>query len=278
VPELLPWRSFERLGRERPCRLLDWHPDGQLVALQTSGGDDSRAGVWNGLTGKLIWSSDDTIALCWMPGGQQVAMLTEHYERSLDHPEVIGSPLQSEFGYYLERRSWPKLERVRVCEIAPPAGWLDSLAISPRGDLVAFSWNEQDCAGVELVALRPDGDEQLTTRVYQTDASFLVWMTFSPDERYLVITKAELEWWTVQGDPPSSPGGHFTLGTIVVYDIEQASFREEEIETDVPADWHPPDSNNIDGLLLDRPRFLDCEQFVIVLPTGEERRFNVRGR
>jgi hypothetical protein len=150
--------AFQPLNGKKPWNLLDRHPDSQHVALQADGGSDLTAGVWDRSTRALVWAPDGAVAICWARDGGQVVVLWEHYQYDPALHTIIGSPLQREFTYYLERMTWPGKERVSICKVRPPSG-----------ELAAYSYDEQDCSGIELVALSEEGDRQLSRGGYQTD-------------------------------------------------------------------------------------------------------------
>ena len=214
---------------QNPLWLLDHHPLGQLVAMQATVDVHcltSRAGVWDAASGKLLWQPDNTLALCWLPGGHEVVLIREAYERSLDHPPMLIGPLQSEYTYFFERRTWPGKALISRCVIRPPAGWIDRVVVSPRGDLAAFRWIEQGCAGFELVALTADGDRQTPGAGYRTKPNLLSGPVFSPDGSYIALSCGRWSWWMANledyweydKDTPSS-GGSFEVGHVTIFHV-----------------------------------------------------------
>ena len=106
--------TFEPFMGETPFRVLSRHAHDQFVALQVmadhpqTGHSSEFSALWDSLTGKIVWAPEHTIAMAWRPDGNQVGLLRERYAYNPDAHQIIGSPLQSEFTYTWERRSWPE--------------------------------------------------------------------------------------------------------------------------------------------------------------------------
>ncbi|WIG57499.1 MAG: hypothetical protein OJF49_000243 [Ktedonobacterales bacterium] len=280
---------FEPVNGQKPFRVLDRHRSGRAIALQYGGGSDNAAGIWDYEAGKLlgagetalpIYTSGSTVpALCWSADGRQVILLRDqyHYQPELHH--IIGSPLQSEYTHYLERWSWPDLEQVAVCTIQPPTGWMETIAVSPDGDLAAFTWCDQDGTGFELVRLSSDGDEQLPAATCQRQYELIYELAFSPDGRYLVLTGTgwEIQWWTDGGDRLGMPseGGRREAGFVAVFDLGKRTLKEQRIVIDVPAGWLPSNENATAFYTPGQPRFINSAEFAVPLQTGEERLFSI---
>lgn len=280
---------FEPVNGQKPFRVLDRHPDGHAIALQYGGGSDNAAGIWDYETGKLlgageaalsIYTSGSTVpALCWSADGRQVILLRDQYHYQPELHRTIGSPLQSEYTHSLERWSWPDLEQIAVCTIRPPTGWLDNLAVSPGGDLAAFTWCEQDGTGFELVRLGPDGDEQLPAEACQRQYELLHELAFGPNGRYLALTGTswEIQWWTDSGDRLGMPseGGRREAGFVAVFDLQKSTLKEQRIVVDAPIGWLPLNNDAMAFYAPGRPRFINSAEFAVPLQTGEDQRFNV---
>jgi len=272
-----PANGWEPLDESLPDRLIDRHPNGDLVALQITSSPVSRAAIWDANTGRLYWAPEHTIALCWTHGGHQIVLVREAYTLDPNHPRKVASPLQSEYEYLLERRVWPERNLVSCCPIQPPTGWLDSLAVSPRGDLAAIVWSEQDRAGFFLVALDAvEGDRQLSNASYQTAPNLITGPRFSPDGENLVLSCSLAFWWAAEHEDPSAParGGIYMLGHVTVYSVAGLSYRELPVIAEVPTGWLPADPDNQESELLGEPIFLTNSEFTITLPTGAEQRFH----
>jgi hypothetical protein len=193
----------------------------------------------------------------------------------------MSSPLEGDDWYLLERQSWPDHTPRSTCQVVLPEGWGNAVIASPRGDLAAVRWFEQDAAGFVLVAVQDSGDCHLPTHGHRVAATNLMQgPVFSPDGRYLTLSCGRSLWWTgdPDGDDPAIParGGHYLIGQVAIYDVATEATREIPIEVDVPAGWLPDDPEEpLDGKLLGTPQFVTVSDFTVTLPTGGERRFSV---
>ena len=272
----LPLETFEPVAGVHPGTVLDRHPDGRSVALQLFLGPDERAGVWDADTGHLIWWPHATYALCWTADGRHIYVLRRDYDPEPGDPDLESAPLDSGDSYVLECRTWPERRVVGACEVAVPEGWVDRVVLAPRDDLAAIRWIEQDCAGFVLVALDGDRDHQLPDAGYRTAPNGINGPVFSPDGWFLALSCGKaLWWWTDPDEDPETPAaeGRYELGHVAIYDVARGTVRDVSIEAHVPAGWLPADPADIDCELLGAPRFIAPTEFVVTLPTGEERQF-----
>lgn len=269
---------FEPVAGRRPSALLDAHPDGRHVALQAFASPVSRAAVWDAADGRLVWAPADTVALCWTPGGREALLIRYAAARAPDHPPMIVSPLQAEYAWRLERRTWPGRRPVATCPLRLPTGWGDRVVASPAGDLAAVAWQEQDAAGVEFVALGPDGDRQVAGAGQALDTNWVAGPVFSPDGRFLLLGRGPGErWWTdgADADDAPSPDGAFHVGDVVVITVATGERRALQIRATVPAGWLPPGPEGGEAAVLGEPEFVTDTEFVVRLPTGERRRLSL---
>lgn len=267
--------GYQPIKGKEPFALLDRHPDGIHVGLQAPDSPLNRAGVWNAGTRRLVWEPNETVALCWLTGGTEAALIRYAYEHEPDlhtGKVVIASPLQSEHSWSLERWSWPDRERKRYIRIASRTGWFDNVAASPNGDVVAALWMEQDCAGVELIQLDRYGDRQLVGRSLEVDTNWVTGPVFSPDGRVLLLFCGRGDSWWAPGsydeDTPS-PGGTFDFGQVVIYDLESQARSARNIPVRVPQGWLPRKPWSHRDFLLDEGRFVNGREIEIQLPTDE---------
>lgn len=255
--------ELEPLRGHPPLWVLDRHPDGRHVAIQTGWAADEegeRAGIWDEQTGELVWAPQ-AVAMCWLRDGSEVALVTEQYSGDF------------------ERWSWPGRERLSRSPLTHREGWVDRVVVSSKDDLAAVRWIDQTEAGFELVAIRDEGDEQLKGKGWRVGGTNLVdGPVFSPSGRFLALSVGHAGWWR-EGDDidGSSEGGRFEAGRAVIFDTKDGSTSEVPIEIEVPAGWEPGSDEAGTGL-LGEPRFTTSRSFVISLPTGEARKFGTGAR
>jgi hypothetical protein len=256
-----PLPQFEPLNGVAPFRALDQHPDNVHVALQTP---NDESAVWDINTGNIVWRPDETPALCWMSGGGQFVALRSHYTPA---PDGRG-PAQRDYTHYFERRWWSGKEIISSCDIGIPTGWLVDVVASPSGDVAAFAWREQDCAGFELVSIGPEGDHQLDNAGYRTQQNLTEAPTFSPNGRYLVFTCGRKAWWS-EGDPEKpSAGGKFECGHIAILDLGSGIVREEPLVESASPGWLPTDRDAIYFEMVGMPTFVSDTHFTVISPLG----------
>jgi WD40-like Beta Propeller Repeat len=250
--------------------LLHRHPDGRHVALRTATVPE-WAGVWDVPTGRLVWRPDGAVAAAWLPVGDQLVALR-------DEPEPIPDmPTRTQVRPFWERRTWPGDVPVARFPLRLPTGWPDRVVPSPRGNLAAVRWLEQDCAGVVLVTVAEEGDRQLGAG-YRTEPNLIQGPAFSPDGRYLALSCARSSWWN-PGDPESpSPGGRLAIGRVAVLDLRDPAapvVTERAVADEVAPGWSPDDEQFERDELIGSPRFVSNREFTVRLPTGTEARFSV---
>jgi hypothetical protein len=257
-------RRYEPVDGTHPSAVLDVHPDGRHIALQAPTSTYETGGVWDRQTGRLVWTPEDTQALCWLPGGAQLVALQGGH--ALDER--------------LSRYGWPGRQRLRSCSIRYDGSWTLEVVASPRGDLVAFLWMEQHKGGVGLVRLGPDRDQQLEAAGYEREPNHLSRPVFSPDGRFLVLSCGDQTWWNDVGwaETPA-PGGRRRMGIVMVQDLDAGTRRELPVEVDVPAGWLPPEDDpppeTHDLQPIGAARFESDSAFSVPLITGGRRRFSL---
>jgi hypothetical protein len=271
-----PYPGFEALHGAQPRFVLDEHPDGEFIAMQTPPkAHRQRAAVWNTRSRKIVWAPEDIDVMCWTTDGQEVLTLRNYYERRPEKHDIIVTPLQSEYTHFLERRSWPGRNLVGYCEVELPTGWVVELIPSPSGRHVCAAWNDQSEAGVELFYMAGNEIQQLRGRGYESKESHLLASpVFSPDGRYLVFMYTKYAWWSPDDPATSAVGGRCIVGWIVAGDVEACTYRSIETDKVLPRGWLPPDPDDFVDVKLSPPCFTDPDRFNVVLPTGEEQSFS----
>jgi hypothetical protein len=271
--------GFQPVAGAKPSALVAAHPGGRYVALHVPSSPLNRAAIWEVATGRLVWAPEETVALAWTPDGEESVLVRYRYAPAPDHAAAIASVLQSELGWIWERRTWPGASRVCSCPLSLPTGWFDDIVVSPRGDVAAVYWQEQDCAGFELVSVDPAGDHQLVGAGGRVETNWASAPVFSPDGAAIVLACGRGEvWWTEQpcaDDGAESEGGRFVAGAVVVFDRCGWGRRALSVEAEVPAGWRPDDPESGGALLLPQPEFVSDTAFIVRLPTGERRTYAV---
>jgi len=276
IDQYLPNHAFETLDGNAANILLDCHADGKLVSL---GAFTYGAAVWDLETGKIVWKPEGTSAICWSSDGREIYLVTEQYERADEHPSAVKSPPQIKLTYVLERRSWPERELLGTCNLRFRTGWPIGVLASPRNDLIAVNWMEEDCAGFILVERQPsDVLCQLHADCCFDQSNFTMGPVFSPDGRYLVFVGTRLAWWSPDPEEWEMPavGGRVLLGEITILDTTTMIADTIDVEEELAAGWLPPDPETAEAYTIGYPEFTGSEEFRVSLPTGNSKTYHVK--
>jgi hypothetical protein len=263
-------RDWEPLLGKRPSCRLARHPGGDFVAMQVSAWIETtveRAAVWETRTRKIAWNPGDANALAWAADGGEILVLRESFEPNPSGRGIFATPLQSEYGYSFERRSWPSLHPIASAPIDPPTGWLIDLVPSPGRPMACAVWQDQCEAGIEMVSWEEGQPGQLAGRGYYGRSNLIAGPAFSPDGRYVAIGYGEPCWWSEDHETPSK-GGQLKVGWVVVGDPMAGWYREIDFIVPIPKGWLPADPNDIRNELLNCPEFMDSRMVQVTTPTG----------
>ena len=105
LPECERYQAIDRL---MPAFILDEHPDGAHLALMAVSSPHNRAAGWERRSGRIVWRTRATQALCWLPGGEQRPRLW-HTARK-PHPRSSANRLGTSGG------GWGDLESISQSE------------------------------------------------------------------------------------------------------------------------------------------------------------------
>jgi hypothetical protein len=271
VNERERYAGFEPVGEDRPGWLHAPSPDGPLAALHYRHELVDAVAVWDLTSGRVVWAPPATSAMNWSADGRMVALVRFIYE-----PEPRDTT--REYAYHCERRRWPERDVLDACPIKFPTGWPTSVTISPRGDLIAIAWVEQDCAGLIFVEVRADGDRQSADLSLRTELNRATPPAFSPDGRYIARSCGRYDWW-YDGDDHDAPslGGPREIGHVSVLDLDGGSTIEHTFVVQVERGWRPEDPDDFDLELLGIPSFESEREFTVNLPIYGSRRVKIDG-
>lgn len=261
---------YEPLEGQRPYRLLDRHPSGAYLVLAAPG-EQTEAAVWESQTGKLAWVPKGAVLLCWLEQGTQVVQVRK--PRDLERP-----PEQEGHLYLFERQRWPDGILISRCLVTLSQGWPESVVVSPQGNLIVLRWLDQGASGWEFIHLRETGDVHLKEASIELDSEVAVSTqpSFSPDGCHAVsgyhalFNTAAPAWeaahWKI------AQRGRYEVGCVTVVRLVDGTSYQIPIADAVPAKLHGTSSR-----FFDPPTFLDSQHFLVRLPTGAQRRYQVQG-
>jgi hypothetical protein len=252
--------AFERTPKgNAPYRILDSHPDGQYLAMQSG---HAESFVWERETKRIAWRPDRAIALAWLRDGMQIAVLRE------------ASDAPYEYVVY----TWPEVQLLHRCPVAPPPGWgwMLDLVISPQSDLALCHWVDQAEAGFEFIDITSQGVSQDPQAGYFLEGTNEVTRpVFSPDGQLWTFGHKMYETWWVPDpedidtyDQPAL-GGTYALGELKIFRGKQPLSQSIPLIATLPTGWKPADPEAEDVLFLSDPTFLDERHIKIRLPSDE---------
>jgi hypothetical protein len=201
-----------------------------------------------------IWRPDGATHMAWLRDGHEVGLITETFTPDPNKLDIIGSPLQSEFGYWFERRTWPARKHISSCPIGMRTGWPTDLLGTPDPNLVFFEWYDQGESGYEGIILDDTlSDAQNPRESYEIGFPLIGYgeqTIFSPDAHYLVRCSS------LSFFDNAASGWERTLlvAYLVIVDRVLPSVQEVPIYVTLPPHWTLPDdvssvsfSNDVDG-------------------------------
>jgi hypothetical protein len=180
--------------------------------------------------------------MTWLRQGQEIGLIGETFTPDPHKPAVIGSHLQSEFGYWFERWSWPDRQRISHCSIGMRTGWPTALLETPDPHLAFFEWYDQGEAGYEGIMLDNfQGDTQDPQESYEIGVPLIGHhgqLVFSADARYLV------RWHSLSFADNATCTWERTLlvAYLTIIDRRIPSVRDVPIYRTLSPGWKLPDS------------------------------------
>lgn len=265
----IDFSHYEPLQGQHPYRLLDRHPSGAYVALAAYGEQTSVA-VWERQTGKLAWAPKGAVLLSWLEHGEQLVQVRKPLD--LEHPLE-----QEDHLYLFERRNWPDGTLISCCPVVLSQGEPESLVVSPYNNVVVLRWLDQGASGWEFIHLRETGDVHLKEAGVEIESEVAVTTqpAFSPDGRYAVsgyhaqVNTAAPAWESAHWKIPQR--GRYEVGCVTVIRLFDGTCYQIPIADAVPAKLHGTSSRSFDS-----PTFLDSQHFLVLLPTGAKRAYQVQ--
>lgn len=271
----IPDDKWEALTGFFPIACLDRHPSGNYVSMQIIDTNDEviteRAAIWDTKTRKIVWSPENTNALCWIERGSELLVLEKFPKKGAERPPLFVTPTQSEYQHFMRKVSWPGLETISRLELKFPMGWLIDIVSSPVAELACFVWRDQCESGIEFVSWESGELQQLPKMGFLTDSTFIQGPVFNENGTVLAMSFGAGCWWSESPDEPSA-GGSFNAGYIIWTETNSGRYNRIDIEVILPAGWLPEDiEDNLHNMCLSRPIFISPNEIKISLPTKEER-------
>jgi hypothetical protein len=131
---------------------------------------------------------------------------------------------------------------------------------------------EEDCAGVELIELDSYSDRQLVGMGLRVDQNYVTGPVFSPDSRLVLLFCGRGDgWWAPRAHDTHtpSPGGTFSFGGVVVYDLRSVTKTVIPVPVTLPAGWLPRTPWSHEDYFLTKGNFIGPREVELGLPTGE---------
>ncbi|SRR5260370_1310496 len=254
------FEDFEKIQRgSTPSRLLDSHPDGRHVALQTDRGSESA--VWEKETKRIVWAPSYAIALSWLKNGTQIAGLFEPEDSTY------------EFAIF----SWPEKHLLHTCPVllSMEMGRFFGFRISPSETVALCRWIDQTEFGFECVDITQQGVKQDIPAAYFFEGTNDVSQpAFSPNgQMWACCYKMDEVWWATDPEDPDpeqpARGGEYTIGAMLIFQGKQKPPRTIPLIATIPSGWLPKDPFAEEVLMIADPFFLDDHRIQIQLPSGE---------
>lgn len=260
---MIDFHSFEEFEGEKPCRLLDQHPDGKYVAMQIETIDAFFAAIWNTETKQLVWTPEGSLGLAWLHHGTQIALLQN-------------PALSDEIFFTIY--SWPEGDLLQQCALRFPFGYRFDLVVSPTSDFAVCQWIDQSEFGFEFITIHPDNIEHLAQDSYiNQKTNFSTRPVFNPDGRLWVCAYQDDTSWWIERSSLEYPGKlekdiRREIGAIIVFRQTQ-QLGEIPLIVTFPPGYHPPTKRYSpffeDAQRISNLQFIDTKQVTIELPSEE---------
>ena len=260
--------GFEPLEGVAPVTFLDAHREGQLLALQatvTKNVMSERAAVWEAMTGRLVWEPQDVCALCWMPSGTEILLVSETRGAASIDQKVQASP-----SYSLERLTWPEKQLQWKSELTFSEGWPKFIVASPIGAHLVAVWADQHSSGFEYFHLSSEGAVPMPGLGRRFNHHWIARPAFSPDGVLLFAAVTYAGWWKhTEPTDVNDDDLTFHCGEALSLSLATQQARPWFIPVTVSREWVAAQSEASDYEYgIGTPEFVNLRSVRLPLPVG----------
>jgi hypothetical protein len=277
---IVAFSSFEQVEGAVPHTLLDTHPAGELVALQTTGmqgGMTEQAGVWDLATGRLTWLAPNVISLCWLCAGEQILITRRPTQPDSECSGILGLRYSSEVAYVLELMTWPAIEVLATNKLSLPMGWPLHVVASPQDKFVVVTWVDQSESGYVVFETLNTALQQQAALGRSFRSNWLSKPAFSPDGEVLFSCCAIPNWWEDAVVTCDNDESVYHCGQGLSHQVASNRVRPWFIPVTVSQRWlgERPDERLTELNSLGDPEFVGPRSVRLALPTGDEITFGL---
>jgi hypothetical protein len=152
----------------------------------------------------------------------------------------------------------------------------ETVTVSPTANLAVVSWGHQSEAGLILVSVAHGLATQVEGVSWVTDkTNWLSVPAWSLDGSNLVVFEnphGASNWWGGEDDDEPSPGGEFSVSTLVVLGPDLRELSRTPIRVEVPRGWLPATD---DDRGISTSRFESDEVLTARVPTRGDQRISL---